>query len=99
MDPRLPVQCTNPKCKVLCFSSSITEPTCFARPMSTIADDPHSPELGNSTTPPRAPKPSESSEIVADEEMSDDEGEELGTKKKRTVKRDTREWTLLLGSR
>ncbi len=50
--------------------------------MNTIADDPHSPELGNPTTPPRAPKISESSEKMADEEMSDDEGEELVTKKK-----------------
>jgi hypothetical protein len=31
MDPRLPVQCTNYKCKIFCFSSSISELSCFAR--------------------------------------------------------------------
>ncbi len=79
MDPRLQVQCTNHKCKILCFSSLISEPSCFARAMSTIEDDPESPEPGNCTTPPRAPKISKSSETVAEEEMSNDEEEEQVT--------------------
>ena len=71
--------------------------------MRTIKDDPHSPELGQPTTPPRAPQFStESSETIDkdkdEEEVEDEEEEEEEpvAKKKRTLKRDTREWTLLL---
>jgi hypothetical protein len=63
-----------------------------------MEDDPQSPELGNCTTPSQPPKISEASELekVAEEEKSDDEEEEQVTKKKRTLKRDTREWTVVL---
>jgi hypothetical protein len=70
--------------------------------MKTIEDDPHSPELGQLMTPPPAPQFStELSETIDkdqdDEEAKDEEEEEEEPvpKKKRTLKRDTREWTLL----
>ncbi len=70
---------------------------------STIEDDQPSPELGHPTTPPRAPQfstePSETIDKDQDEEEVEDEEEEEeepGPKKKRTLNRDTREWTLLL---
>jgi hypothetical protein len=61
--------------------------------MSTIEDDPQSPELGNRTNPSQPPKISESSQLekVAEQGMSDEEEEEQVTKKKRTLKRDTRD--------
>ena len=94
----MPVQCTNYKYKILCFSFSICESSCLLGAMSTMEDDPQSPELGNCTTPSQPPKISEASELekVAEEEKSDDEEEEQVTKKKRTLKRDTREWTVVL---
>ncbi len=58
------------------------------------------PELGHPTTPPRAPqlstKPSESKDLNKKEEEDEDDKGPV-PKKKRTLKRDTREWTLLLG--
>ena len=71
--------------------------------MRTIEDDPHSPELGQPTTPPRAlqfsTEPSETIDKDQDEEEAEDEEEEEEEpvlKKKRTLKRDTHGWTLLL---
>jgi hypothetical protein len=66
--------------------------------MSSIEDDPQSPELGDRPNPSQPPKISESSalEKVAEQGMSDEEEEEQVTKKKRTLKRDTREWTEVL---
>ncbi len=90
----MPVQCTKHNCKILCFSSTISESSCFARAMSTIEDDPQSPELGNRSIPSQPPKISESSQL--EKEMSEEEDEEQVTKKKRTLKRDTREWTVVL---
>jgi hypothetical protein len=68
--------------------------------MSKMEDDPPSPEFGSHpTTPPRAQqsstKPSESKD-QDDEEDKDEEEEEPVPKKKRTLKREMREWTLLL---
>jgi hypothetical protein len=70
--------------------------------MRTIEDNPPSPELGHPTTPPRAPQfstePSETIDKDQDEEVveeEEEEEEEPVPKKKRTLKRDTREWTLL----
>ena len=72
--------------------------------MSTIEDDLPSPELGHPTTPTRAPhpstEPSKSKDQVEEEEEDeedeeDEEEEEPAPKKKRTLKRDTHEWTLL----
>jgi hypothetical protein len=72
--------------------------------MRTIEDDPPSPELGQPTTTPRAlqltTEPSETIDEDQDEEEVEDddeeEEEEPVPKKKRTLKRDTSKWTLLL---
>ncbi len=77
----------------MCLVSSISELSCFTSTICTIEDDPHSPELGHPTTPPRAPQLStEPSESIAmdkdEEEEEEEEEEEIEPTKKRTVKKD-----------